>query len=230
LLPAALLEHEAFLRDLPIDDDLLGRLAVADVMAPRWQRPPQAPSAAFVAPHRTYLASLRREMLELLGLEGGPAPRHAPEVALMLPRLRLAMLRLRSRDVALDELLPQLGRRLLAVAVYAELISSLGGEITLGTIEHAFRYAQVFCEMIAHVDRVPILVGGDDSYELTLYKTQEAAMQRFLRFVHDENPRRRLTLHEVLREIDLHDAVSRAQLCQSFTQEALPHFRFEVRR
>jgi hypothetical protein len=174
-------------------------------------------------------------MVEFLGLERSvdpERPRHARELALMLPRIRLALLRLRTSGEAplsLDELLPQLGRRLLALSVYLELISSLGGEITLGAIEYASRHGQILCELLSHVDRVPILVPGDDSYELTLYKTQEAAMQRFLRFVHDENPRRRLTFHEVLRELELHDPAARAQLCQSFTREALPRFRFEVR-
>jgi len=114
------------------------------------------------------------------------------------------------------------------VSVYLELISSLGGEVTLGAIDQAFRQAQIFCEMLSHADRVPIIMPGDDSYQLTLYKTQEAAMQRFLRFVHDENPRRRLTLRQLLGEIELHDPAARAQLCASFTREALPQFRFEV--
>jgi Fe-S-cluster containining protein len=230
--PLALLQHERFLRDLPADDDLLARLALADLMAPRWAREPRPPSAAFVAPHREYLVGLRREMIALLGLSDAldPArPRFVRELSLMLPRLRLALLRMRPAEVAIEALLPQLGRRLLAIGLYVELIAHLGGEIALGTIDHAFRNGQLFCELLAQADRIPLLVPGDDSYQLTLYRTQEAAMQRFLHFLHDENPRRRLSLREVLAEIGLADPAERAQLLQSFTAEAMPRFRFEAR-
>jgi hypothetical protein len=231
LFPPALFTLEAFLRDLEPDDDLLGRLAIADVMAPRWDKEPRLPSAAFVAPHRAYLAGLRREMIALLGLEHalGPEPRFAREMMLMLPHLRLHLLRMRPADVPVEELLRQLGRRLLGISVYVELIASLGGEVTLGLVDQAFRQGQLFCELLSHADRVPILQPGDDNYQLTLYRTQEEAMQRFLRFVHDENPRRRLSVREVLHEIGLDDAAARAQLLQSFTREALPRFRFEER-
>jgi hypothetical protein len=165
------------------------------------------------------------------------APRFAQELGLMLPRLRLALVRARTlpttdgskAETPLGELLPQLGRRLLALSVYLELIALLGGEITLGAVEQAYRQGHLFCELLAQADRVPLIEPGDDSYQLTLYRTQEAAMQRFLRFIHDENPRRRLSLSEVLLEIDLHEPAARAQLCQSFTREALPRFRFELK-
>lgn len=233
LFPEALLVHEAYLRDLPTDDDLLTRLALADVMAPRWEKEPRAPNAAFLAPHRAYLAGLRREMIELLGVGTSfdpDQPRHGRELMLMLPRLRLALLRLRTQvGASLDDVLPQLGRRMVALSVYVELIATLGGEITLGLIDQAFRQGQLFCEMLSMADRIPLLLPGDESYKLTLFRTQEDAMQRFLRFLHDENPQRRLSMREVLSEIGVDDPVARAQLCQSFTREALKQFRFETR-
>jgi hypothetical protein len=229
LLPEALLAHEAFLRDLPIDDDLLTRLARCDLMASRWDREPRLPGAALVTVHRAHLIELRRQMIELLGLDGtlaAGAPKHAREVAIMMPRLRLQLLRARAVTAPIGEYLALLGRPMVALSVYLELMSSLGTPITLSGIEHAWRVAQTFCEMLSAIDRVPILTLTDDK-PLVLFRTQEAAMQRFLRFVHEENPRRRLTLGEVLREIDLPDPAARAQLCQSFTREALAYFTFE---
>ncbi len=233
LFPLALLEHEAHLRDLPIaeDEDLLGRLAYADLVAPRWRSEPQPPSAPFVAAHRAYLAGLRGQMLALLGLDGAgepTGPRFGRELALMMPRLRLALLRQRTDgDDGIDRLLPQLGRRVLAVSVYVELIARLGAEVTLGVVDQASRQGQLFCELLAMVDRVPTLVPTDDAAPIVLYRTQEAAMQRLLRFLHEENAHRRLTLGEVLHEIGVDDPAARAQLCQSFTREALPRFRFD---
>jgi hypothetical protein len=229
LLPEALLTHEAFLRDLPIDEDLLTRIARCDVMSSRWDKEPKLPSAAIVSAHRAHLIGLRQQMSELLGLEKeivGNAPRFARELAIMMPRLRLQLLRARPPAAPIADYLALLGRPLLALTVYLELMASLGTPITLAGIDHAWRAAQSFCEVLAAIDRVPTLTLVNEE-PLVLFRTQEAAMQRFLRFVHEENPRRRLSLGEVLSEIDLPDPAARAQLCQSFTREALARFSFE---
>jgi len=232
-LPEPLLLFESHLRDLPLDEDLLRRIALSDVMAPRWERAPSAPSPAFVAAHRAYLVRLRAQMITLLGLENLVDPEraaHAAEMGVMLPRLRLQLLKLRDpQKRTIGDVLPELGRRMVALGVYLELMASLGAEITLGAIDLAFREGQLFLELLAMVDRVPLIepIEGSD-YRLTLFRTQESELRRLLQFVHDENPRRRLTLGQIFAELSITDPVVRAQICQSFTREALARLHFEA--
>jgi hypothetical protein len=233
VLPEALLAFEAHLRDLPINHDWLTHLATCDLMAARWQKEPRVPSAALVSAHRAHLVALRRQISELLGLADGESTFGA-ELQLMLPRLRLSLLRTRSTLPSLEEsleaLLPQLGRRFVALSVYLELCLRSGAVLSLGLIEHAFRQSQMFCEMLSLLDRVPtILPGEDEAYRLTLYRTQEATLQRLLQFIHTENPRRRLALGDIFRELGIADVGVRAQTLQSFTREALVQFRFDPR-
>jgi hypothetical protein len=226
--PISLLVHEAFLRDLPIGADLLTRLARADLLAPRWDQEPRLPGASMATVHRAHLIALRRQMLDLVGLPDVDAasPRHPRELAILMPRFRLQLLRARPADMPLADFLGLLGRPMLALSVYLDLIAELGAPITLETVEHAWRAASSFCDLLSVVDRVPILPTLDGG-PLVLFRTQEPAMQRFLRFAHEENPRRRLTLAELLGEIDLPDPSARVQLLQSFPRDTLSRFQFE---
>jgi hypothetical protein len=231
LFPEALLCFEMGLRDLPLDDDLLQRIALGDVAAAKWRQGGATASSVLVGAHRSYLARLRGQMIELVGQVGAmnpERPRFAREVGVMLPRLRLALVRSRPVDaMSVDALLPFLGRKLVALTVYLELIAGLGAEITLGVVDAAFRQGRILCDMLAMIDRVPQFVPGDDSYKLTLYRTQEAELQRLLTFIHDENPHRRLTLGALFSELGMEDPSVRVQICQSFTPEALARFVFE---
>ncbi len=158
-------------------------------------------------------------------------PRYAREIGLMLPRLRMTIVRSRTADtVSIDDLLPTLGRTLLALSVWVETILALGGEVSFSLIDQAFRSGKTLCELLARLDRVPQYVPGDDTYQLTLYRTQEVELQRLLTFVHDENPARRLSLGAIFGELRIDDAATRAQLLQSFTPEALARFVFEPPR
>ncbi len=239
VLPEALLRFERFLRDLPVDDDLLRRLATSDLMAARWQKEPRVPSDALVAAHREHLVALRTTIVAFLGSPPAIAPdraRFPTELGIMLPRLRLSLLRTRSllpsADESLAALLPQLGRRLTALSVYLELCVDAGATLTLGLVDHAFRQGTMFCEMLSLLDRIPTIEPAEpdprDAYQLTLFRTQEAELQRLLRFIHDENPRRRLPLGAIFQALCIEDTGVRAQVLQSFTREALGHFCFDA--
>ena len=228
-----------FLRDLPVDDDLLRRLASSDLMAARWQKEPRVPGDALVAAHREHLVALRTTIADFLDAPTTIARDHArfsTELGIMLPRLRLSLLRTRpllpSAEESLAALLPQLGRRLTALSVYLELCVAAGAILTLGLVDDAFRQGAMFCEMLSLLDRVPTIQPGksgeSDAYQLTLYRTQEAELHRLLRFIHDENPQRRLTLGAIFRVLCISDTGVRAQVLQSFTREALGHFRFDA--
>lgn len=223
-LPPALIALETWLRDRPLVDDVLARFAEADLVSARWERPPAAPSAMLVEAHRGYLSGLRALVGRFLGVE--PQLNGARELALLAPRIRLALLQQRRTPIVSD-VLARMGRHLVALSVWLDVIAQLGTPITLGVVEQAFRNGTLFCELLGQLDRVP-QTGEDDSYQLTMYRTREPELLRVLQFIHDENPRRRLTLAQVFDELGLTDPGTRAQILQSWTPEALGHILFET--
>ncbi len=222
-LPPALIALEMWLRDRPHSQDVLARFAEADLVSARWERTITSPSAVLASAHRSYLDGLRM----LVGRFLGTTPRLAGgrELALLAPRLRLALLQQRRTPVVAD-VLGRMGRHLVALSVWLDVIAQLGTPITLGVVEQAFRNSIVFCELLGQLDRVP-QVGDDQTYQLTMYRTREPELLRVLQFIRDENPQRRLTLAQVFEELALVEPGVRAQILQSFTPEALGHLLFD---
>ena len=223
-LPPALFALESWLRDRPLAVEPLARFAEADLVSARWERAPAVPSAMLVGAHRAYLDQLRMLIGRFLGTT--PQLNGARELVLLAPRIRLTLLQQRRTPLVAD-VLGRMGRHLVALSIWLDVIAELGTPITLGVVEQAFRNSTGFCELLGQLDRVP-QIGEDDSYQLTMFRTREPELLRLLQFIHDENPQRRLTLAEIFDELGLEEPGVRAQILQSFTPEALGHLLFEA--